>query len=135
MKTSRKQSGIILLYVILLLALVGPTTWILTHTALQSARQTRQVKVELQCENLIHNALAWAAQNRSTLAEASEGTVFRPDLSSLRIPRAVCTLTVVSGKDARTRIEIEAQTAVGRLSRTEKRLLTLSPLNAALSEE
>lgn len=125
MKRQRKQSGLILMYVILLLTLVGPATWMLSNTALQSARKTRIERVEAQADNLLLSAQAWADQNRQTLLEAPAGTVFEPGLAGLQMTQAACRITVLEEENGQARIQIETQSAIGRVARSEKRVIGL----------
>lgn len=127
MKTRRKQSGLILLYVILLLALVGPSTWLLFDTALQSARRTRLQRVQSDAESLLCSARAWAAENRSRLGSAPEGTVFDLDPNSLGVVNATCRLTVLPRETDEPRVQIETRSAIGHLGWTEQTVITLLP--------
>ena len=127
MKNSQKQSGIILIYVIVLLTLVGPALWILTDTALKSAYQTRLLNVQINTADLAQSARAWALANRGRLQSAPAGTVFRPSLSDLVIPHPACQITVMPRENNRIRLRIDARSAIGSLKWKEGRMLTLEP--------
>ena len=127
MKPHPKHSGIILLYVILLLLIIGPATVILTGTVRQNALKTRRLRLETDCMNMLFSARAWAQQHRQQLSDAPDGRIFRLDPNQLDIPNGACDLFVLPNNEAgQPRIRIHTKTAIGRMSRSKEQIVTLS---------
>ena len=126
MNKKRKQSGFVLLYVILLLPLFSMGVWLLMQDSLLLIRETKMQGLRTDVRNLLCSGRAWAGLHRQELLAAEPGTVFRPEIAELEILHGTCQLQVVSQTDSACTIQIQASSAVGRVSYETDQTLTLS---------
>jgi len=126
MKNKRNKSGmIILLCVIVLIPLVGIGLGVIGQYSRLLILETGYRNLQVETQNIICSAQAWALVHQQKLQAAAVGHVFKPDLSELNVSGGECEITILSRTDDACDVQITARAESGTKSWTQRQTCTL----------
>ena len=120
----RRQSGVVLLVVLALVALSGAALALLAHSARTMQLAAAEASLEARLDCLLASGRAWARQQLARPGGAKPGT-FALDAAALKVPGATLTVTVAAKPPAAAAVRIRAACRHGHRTITRERLYVL----------